>query len=347
MKKNISHIPQIDAVKALAIIGVLLTHQMNVPMLMRTYAQFHLNQTVIIFFILMGLTLTISVSKIKGNSLRDFYTYSYFKKRISRLILPFIFIFLLSLILGLIYHKPLYFGYFSLIGLMPFSGPGNYFFSIIIEFIICGPLIYYFYKKNPQVTLLVLYLLNFLFEIAAPHINIIAAHPYLYSAAIFRYLFAIGLGLYISDEYLTKKHINLFNKNNSLLLLLLPFSIFYLYLGRFSWQPLLFLNNDWGTHNLFAVPFIFFITCILLNIDYQKLNKDIFEIILQIGAASYHIYLVQMLYFGFGFGAKFIGPVPIIMSVNIIINIVIGTLFYYFENNLRNILRGRYSYAQT
>lgn len=337
-----AYFPQIDIIKALAIISVILTHTyiVTVGMLMKTSAQFHINQAVIVFFILIGITLTISFKQTnKKLHLLPLYTVKYFAKRINRLIIPFIIIFLISLFGGLLAKKTLYFGWLSLLGLLPVTGPGNYFFSIIIQFIFISPLIFYLYKKNPIMMLLGCYFLNFGFELLVPHFSIFDTLPYLYSASIFRYLFAMALGLFVSEEYLSSRHINLFSYKNYAILLMLPFSIFYLYLGHFYWQPFWFLRHDWGTHNIVAVPYVFVLTVILLNFNYQKwLNRYLTQAIAAIGKASYHIYLVQMLFLGFKLDSRFqVSPISLAI-IDLTLTVTIGLFFYYLQNNVERLM---------
>lgn len=336
-KTNGNHVEQIDIVKALAIISIIISHTLSIDMLRRTESQFHINEAVILFFIIMGITLTISFNKIKGNiTLKKLYSKQYFLKKFDRLIIPFLVIFVISLIWGLLAKKVLYFGPLSFMGLMPVAGPGNYFFSIIIQFILLAPLIYYYYKKYPIQTVLLAYILNLGFELIAPHIGVLNTQTYLYSANIFRYIFVIAFGLFISEEYLSKKKANLLSYRNYAVLLLFPLSVFYLYLGHYSWQPFSFLKYDWGTHNIIAFPYVIVLTVLLLNIDYKKyLDIRTIGFIAIIGQASYHIYLIQMLFFGFRvFGNIQTGILQIIM-LNLIATVVLGIMLYYLDTYIR------------
>jgi len=65
-----------------------------------------------------------------------------------------------------------------------------------------------------------------------------------------------------------------------------------------------------------------------------------------VGKASYHIFLVQILFFGFGLSlTKFVtaenyliwGPLAIIL--NLLINLIVGLLFYFAQNSIVEKLR--------
>ena len=345
------YFPQIDILKCFSIISVILVHILPISALVSSRAQFHINQTVIIFFILIGLTLGISFNRKaqeKRLKLKNLYSKEYFLKKSNRLIVPFLVVYLLSLILGIAEHKTLYFGFFTLIGLLPVTGPGNYFFSIILQYIVVAPLIFFIYKKNPKLMLALLLLVNLIFELLIFKLAIFSIYSYLYSACIFRYFFAIALGLYVSEEYTLNHRVRFFSRRNWLLFLPLPLSIYYLYIGIAKWQPWSFLRQDWGTHNVVAFPYVFFITVLFLNFNREKwLNSLVARPLLAIGKASYHIFLTQMLFFGLGFSFSKPSATVATIIADLATIIALGWLFYKSENKIRGLISSKRKMAWT
>ena len=186
----------------------------------------------------MGITLAISGSKREDSEydkIIQLYNRNYILSKLNRVVLPFLFIFFISLLFG-IFNKEFYFGWLYLVGRLPVIGPGNYFASILLQYILVGPLIYYFYRKTPVATILVLYLIEILFQIIVPHISIFENTKYLYSACIVRYFSAIALGLYLSN-FLIKKNMTFSIKKNWVLVIGLLVSVLYLLNARCNRQP--------------------------------------------------------------------------------------------------------------
>jgi hypothetical protein len=81
------HLPQLDVIKCLAIISVVILHSIPTFILKETFYQFYIGQAVIILITLMGVTMVISFDR--SNSIKLKKTLSlyaeYIPKRILRL----------------------------------------------------------------------------------------------------------------------------------------------------------------------------------------------------------------------------------------------------------------------
>jgi peptidoglycan/LPS O-acetylase OafA/YrhL len=335
------YILQIDLIKGLAMISVILLHTLPRPILIQTYSQFHIWQAVPIFFILMGITSGISFSRRGYTRIKQIYSRKYFLRKFERLIVPFLTVFLISLVWG-IYHNNFYIGWLSLIGKLPVSGPGNYFVSIVLQYIFIFPLIYILYKKSPNLMLITLFSIDFLFQLVAPYLAIFDNVPYLYGACIFRYFSAIALGLYISEDLLTSRHIELLSKKNRFILVGVPISIVYLFMARFTRQPFFLFSEARGFQNVISFFYPLLLVVIMLRFFPEKTDNVILNSLATIGKASYHIFLIQILFFGFGLSfVRFvnwdnlwvIGPLAIL--ANIISATILGLIFYFFEKNFK------------
>ncbi len=58
-----------------------------------------------------------------------------------------------------------------------------------------------------------------------------------------------------------------------------------------------------------------------------------------IGQASYHIYLVQMLYFGFRLKINIQTGIIYEIMINLTATVLIGVIFYYSETGIRNFIK--------
>lgn len=301
-----------------------------------TYTGLSTHQVVPIFIVLMGHNFGRSYARNKYISLIQIYSIDEFVKRFKRLLVPFAVAFISSIIIGIIIllltgNWVLYFGPYLLTGFLPINGPGNYFLSIVFEFLIIFPLMYIAYRQHPKLLIGSSFLCAFIFELLRPSSGI-------YSISIIRFLPLITLGLWISTDY------NLFAKRNLWLLPLGIFSGFYIVLvNQFEYNFAIFGINFIPyvkSQNLFAC----FYTVLLVLIGIQVLPKSdrwpCISIVALIGKASYHIFLVQIIYFGVNkyFHTHYhsirdiftIGNVEVIL-INLAICIIIGVIFYKLQ----------------
>lgn len=357
-KLEYKHYLQIDLLKGIAIIFVIILHLLPInitntsnALLMSSYLTINnsvlinlalnltLYQAVPIFFVLMGLNMGSSFKRRNYVYFNQLYSKEYFKSRFDRIVIPFIFIFIISLIFSYAIKGNILIGYFTILGLLPFTGPGNYFISILLQFIIIFPLLYLLYRYNPLLTLISCFVINFIFEIAASMIPFLSNNSYLYAASILRYLFLIVLGLWASDNFKLDKIIH-----NKYIIIGLLIGIFYIFINSLFSLNFPCFQPYWGIQNILS-SFYPFIICIL-GIKYfpnNSINKTV-NFVGYIGKASYHIFLMQILFFGL-FWLLIIklnmNNIPyylIIFSFFGIISFVIllGLLFFKMHNKLVN-----------
>jgi hypothetical protein len=333
--------PSIDTIKGLAIFSVLLLHIIPEKLLIYTFPSIHINQAVPVFIVIMGMTLMITFRRSDGcNNIKFFYNTSYFDKKILRIIYPYLIVFIVSFLWG-VWNHDYYLGILSLVGFLPVTGPGNYYVSILITFIFIAPIIAYFYYRNQWLTIASMVIMDLSFQFLSPYIWPFNGDSYLYSACILRYFSAIAIGLYISDEFLQNGHIDMKNKKYWPILLFVPVSVLYLLLGVFIKQPFPLFNSLWGTQNIISFAYTMLIVIVLLNLEISHINNALRKVVTLIGTlgkASYHIFLVQTLFFGFGFSLTnlltrdnmlYYGGFAIMSNLVLIIGI--GLVFYRFE----------------
>ena len=322
----------LDYLKAYAIIAVLFLHLLPYNYLIKTFAQFHIWQAVPIFVLLMGYTFTLSFNKVSFETINWFL---YFSKKIKRIVFPVIVINSILFFLDLVLKKELIQWNF-LFNIIPlYQGSGTYFILIAIESIFVLPIIYYLhrYMDNTKLFLLIMFFLNILIEFIALN-NAFLNNSFNHSANILRFVFLIALGMYLySNE----------DKNEKLFKLLSLFSFFYLLIwGILKFDtPFVVNSKSWQNYfsYLYTYIFVYYFFKILEN------YKERIQILILIGKASWHIFLIQVAYFGmdlkrifFEFISSYIsnymlnGLITIIFSITIIL--YIGILWYKFEKRL-------------
>lgn len=330
---------QIDYLKAISIISVIILHTLPVNILNITLCQFHIWNAVPIFIILSSFTTYISCDKKKLN-LKELYNLEYIIKKIKRIIYPIIYVFIITLLIGIIFNKEIYIGFRNLIAYMPVTGPGNYYITLLLQYIIISPLCYYLYKKMPKMSLIISLIINVISEVLLYYVQ----DNYLYSSCLLRYTFLIFLGFYLF-EIIIYKNKRLDKKSKSFLIIGLIVSISYMIIINFYSIP--FFNERWKRQLFLADFYPLMIVYLGFKFLPNKLDK-----IINIGKWSYHIFLVQMVYF-------IINPIeiifnkyleinkiiqyPILIIFNCIICIFVGYLFYLCTNQIERYFKNKFN----
>lgn len=320
------HYLQIDILKGLAIIAVLLLHSLTREQLAGSYAVFHIWQAVPVFMVLMGLNLGMSYGS-KTLHFDQLYTVHYFQKKSLRIIFPLLLLYVVSLIAGYyweqVYGREVYtLGWKNFIGVLPVSGKGNYFISLLLQSLIMLPLIGYTFNRWPIRTGFLLVLIEISFQLIAYRIAYLDHDRYLYDAALFRYFGAIGLGLWLS------RLITSSDKRFSWLLLLAGIaSGVYLYFHQYHHINLPYIRPEWQAQIFLTFPYAALLIFAGVVAFPQQSSHPVFRAVATVGQASYHIFLVQVLYFGL-----IVDDTDVALNVGICL--VAGLLFYWLETNL-------------
>jgi peptidoglycan/LPS O-acetylase OafA/YrhL len=353
MSSSKSHILKIDLIKGLAILAVVLTHSLPYDGNFMTLRMLSISMALPIFILLMGRNMAASFKKHQYLKSNGIISSKYFKNRLKRFLYPFIPIFMLSIMLGIIFNRDIYLGILNLVGYLPLPGPGNYFITVLLQFVLIFPLLYFSYQRHPRLTLLFAFLISFVFELFSSNLNAFNSDSYLYYANILRYLFLITLGLWVFEGFEPKKRIRS-SRESYLVMVGLAISILYLMaFSVFHWEfP--FFNNFWGTEYPTLGSYVFlmaFYPLAIYMLAYRILpsnsHNKLVRSIQYLGKASYHIFLVQILFFAvlynpysiilrhelFGINHEFIvGLFAIIISLGV--TIPAGVLFYKYEDKL-------------
>lgn len=324
---------QIDFIKTIAITAVILLHSLPAYVLLDIYSPFHISQAIPVFIMVSGIVWYLSYNKITNHTLKDSYTSVYFKQKIRRLIVPFLIIYIIDIIYIIAVNFAITTqGLIRILTFqLPSGGPGSYYTSLLIQIMLIAPLIFYCYQKRPNLTLATLVGLDLCFELIAPML------PYwIYYISSLRYLAAFALGIYLSTALRTKKA---FYKTKGFIALSVLAIASFIYILVFMRQPTPFFRPEWETQNLLSFFYPSFIVAIILLIHpliggLSSVGKKINVI----GKASYHIFLVQLIYFGVGLNEIFLftNISPTLMGMgyvtaNLVTTFSLGLIFFYID----------------
>lgn len=282
----------IDLIKGLAIISVIILHTVSLHVLYQTAALFHIWQAVPVFMCLMGLNGISSLRRRGMHSLRDLYSRDYFAARFDRIIIPFLLAFACTALVAGLTHRSHY-DAFMFLGELPIGGPGgNYFIALVIQYALLIPLIYWGLRRWPKRALLLCLAIDISFEIAAPRIALFHSHPYLYSVCSLRFLFLVGLGGVIAGLSTSQLLSSWWLWAGALL------STAYLGLIYADGHVVLFGEAAYRGQ-IFLIDFYPLLMVVLgmrllPSVARGRFTRGIAEL----GRASYHIFLVQIIWFG-------------------------------------------------
>jgi peptidoglycan/LPS O-acetylase OafA/YrhL len=314
-------IRQIDVIKGLAIVGVMVQHAFTAGFLHGSWDTLWAGQAVPVFFVLMGLNAARSTARSKDVSLRGLYTTRYVRGRLDRLIVPLAVAWLIALpvatAIGAFHVGPL-----VVLGVLPIaSAPGNYFVTIVLEFAVLFPAVYVCFTHAPVGTTIAILALDIAFELVAPHVRQLTIYGvgngYVYEASILKYGTAIVAGMWLARLVITP--------SRALVLLgLAAVSFVYLIVlhvhpSGFSWLTDSFSRST----NFLSVFYAVWLTWMGLLRLTPRHWFGAYDVLERIGQASYHVFLVQIIWFG----AITNRSVPVAI-MGIVVCCVIGWLFY-------------------
>src|SRR5215218_513743 len=286
----------IDVLKAYAIFGVLWQHAVPPAVTGDLMGNLWIRPAVPIFFVLVGFNLAGSLARSHRCEPRP--VRSYLRRRVERIAVPFL------LILAAAYIIALARGTFRptaalLIGGLPVNAPGSYFVPALIGVTVMMPAIFAAYRRRPVATLVGCIAINVAFEAIASWSTSrgstlldLGALPY--QGSPLRYLALVAFGVWLwTDRRLTAR------RNLAVLLLAVP-SAAYLVLDQLRPDSVPFFAAGFlRITNYVAAPWaVLLVMCGLRWLPADASGTRVGRSLVRLGRASYHIYLVQMLWMG-------------------------------------------------
>lgn len=319
----------IDVLKAIAILFVIILHSLSADTLFNVLAPFHIWQAVPIFMILVGYNTAKSYERKGPESLKDLYNGRTLIRKFQRLIIPFAFVWIMQvfihyILLGGLNVRDLLISFF-----VGGWGPGSYFVPIIIQATLILPLIYLLCKKNLTTMTITLFIISLLVEVACLLVDMPEG---VYRLIVVRYLFALTLGVWLALN--TKK------LNYKWLIPLSIISLIYITgVNYFDW--VFIMEEYWLSQHAPSYFWTLMIIIVGLKLYQFKADNMISKLFVKIGQASYHIFLTQMVYFWSIAGLFSALPLTAYVGISIIICVVLGLLFFDAENWVRNVIKNR------
>ncbi|MGY5881133.1 MAG: acyltransferase [Candidatus Thorarchaeota archaeon] len=304
---------QLDALKAIAIAFVVMDHSLYWDIKGAMGSLFWERLSIPFFLIVMGFNMAYSFKYGGATTLRELYSKEYFKGKIVRYVLPFAVLYMGSILVGL-YTGLWSFNEYTLLGTLPFWGPGNWFIALLFGSIVVFPVVYWLFTKQPGLTLVLCFLgeivLTVILYIWFPYPIDSALEGFIISVIrlnIIFYLPAVGLGLWFSQGY------NLRAKRNWFMFLYVPISLMFMIdyvtispathrgvlgtvpnvFGEFINFVQVFFVGDYSVLFYGYAALLFIGAMILLP---QKPSGKLERFVQQVGRASYHILLFQIFY---------------------------------------------------
>jgi len=265
-----------------------------------------------VFLVILGFNMGHSFRGQGDLTLKQLYSWRYFKKKILRYVVPFLILYAASTFIGLFMYGfdfvAMYDTQYSpnhgiinlFTGILPFWGPGNWFIPVLLSSILVVPLLYWGFTKKPVLTLILTFVVEIVLQITVFFVigDITtweeAHYLGLFMNNILFYLSAVGLGMWFSFGHKLTEKRNIFMW--ILFLISLVYIIAYQFFDfrfRLNGTPLLR-----GDYSFLVFPYSAFLVLLALKFLPKTSNGRISRTISLIGKSTYHILLTQILGFG-------------------------------------------------
>jgi hypothetical protein len=316
------------------------------------------------FLLVMGFNMGLSFKYRGAKSLRELYSRNYFGRKFNRYIFPFFVLYVGSMILGSLMGH-LSWNEYTLLGFIPFWGPGNWFIALLFGSILIFPIVYWAFDKFPILTVVLCFLCEILLQLV---LYLYFPYPYgseldAFIASAIRlnilfYLPAVGLGLWFSRGFEMNKIRNFFVYIYALIsiIFMIDYATHVLSsmagsVGDFFTFVDQFIRGD---YTLLFYGYAAFIFLLAMNGLPSRSTGRLMRLIRDIGRASYHILLFQIFYMSIvywltlndaviyhfipDFATIFGWPsdlyyIPFYL-VNLTISLIGGMMWYYSEKRL-------------
>lgn len=331
--ENKQRIEFLDYLKAVCVIMVIITHYDWADKTSPFFTML-INMAVPVFMIVSGYNFAMSNRKKADGKLRKMYGWSMMKPRLIRFLIPFFTICIIEIVLLYMEDKSIDPWRIFLLGAY---GPGSYYVPVMMQMLVIFPIIYILIEKNAKVGIAVAGAANLLFEIAVKCFEI---DKYYYRLSIGRYLLLIAFGcyLYLHPEHRVKR-----------CQMVSMFIIGFAYIvAVFGFDRELILFEYWKTTAMPVAFYIFPIVIMLFRRFYDRTIPGVLgKLFTWIGKASYHIFLVQMVYYHFELGGAIMQAAwYFAVPFNILIAVPVGLAFYELDNRFIATLKNMKHYVK-
>lgn len=324
---NKNHIFIIDFLKGIAILSVIV-HHIFLPTATKNLLliPFWGVLAVPIFLTISGFTLSLS-NKYNGlnnckNYINNYYNQKNLINKAKRLFIPYLVMFSIEIAAITITDKmPSLKHIAKLFVLGGGNAPGSYYILVLFQIITVFPFLTLLYNKLKNYSFIIIGIVQLVYEFTIYALKIdnsIAKYT------AFRYLFFVLCGIWLYNNY--KRKLNYAMLSISMIIGM----TWIICTSYFAYTPKIFFATWTDT----SLPTAFWYVPIMLILFNKFAGTELKHksLICKFGRASYHIYLVQMLYFlfvGNRFGNDFINTVVALVACS-----TVGTLFYLAEQKI-------------
>lgn len=243
-----------------------------------------------------AMNLSGSLERGGGSRVAELYGRGYLPRRLGRLVPPLAVAWVAALLLAVALGR-MALGPQVLLGSFPLPGPGDYYIPVIFQVVALLPLIVWGFRRRPIATVVLLFAADAAFEIAATRVPswqgsfASGQHPFPYDVWALRYFGAIALGLWLS------RSAGLTARRNLWILGAAAISLGYLVWEHQSPGFPLFSPGFERRTNFLAVGLAAALVMAALR-WLPSAPRGPLRVVEELGRASYHIYLVQIVWFG-------------------------------------------------
>lgn len=303
---------QLDVLKAIAIAFVIMDHSLTWEIKGAMGSLFWERLSIPFFLIVMGFNMAYSFRYSGASTLRELYSWEYFKRKFIRYLIPFAVLYMGSILVGMA-TGVWTFNEYTLLGTLPFWGPGNWFIAVLFGSIVVFPIIYWLFNKHPVLTVVLCFLgeivLQAIMYIWFPYPIDSALEGFIVAAIRLNIVFflpAVGLGLWFSKGH------SLWEKRNWFMYIYLPISVVFMIdyvtispgtqrgimgslpaIGDFFIFVQEFIRGDYTLIFYGYAAFLFLVAMMSLP---QKATGSFQRFVQRVGRASYHILLFQIFF---------------------------------------------------
>lgn len=316
----------LDYLKAVCVLMVIITHYDWTDKSSPVFTML-INMAVPVFMIISGYNFAMSNAKKAEGKLSKMYSWEILKPKLVRFLVPYLLVCIIEIPLRLAYGRDAGLARTFLEG---GYGPGSYYVPVMMQLLLVFPIIYILIAKNAKLGIFLVGSVNLLFEVA---VRVFEIEKHDYRLSVGRYLLLVALGCYL---YLYPKD----RIKNWQLATMFVIGVAYI-VAVFELKYKLPLFRYWKTTAMPVAFYIFPIIVVLFRkFYYSTIPGSIGRLLTWIGQASYHIFLVQMVYFHFDFGGSIMqAPWYIAVPFDILVTVPFGLAFCEFDNRLMNMMK--------
>lgn len=310
----------IDFLKVIAIIFIIITHDPwsvsngKLPLFV-----FVVDMAVPIFMIVSGY----NYANGKHGVIKDEYKLCHILKRLKRFLLPYIIVVFGEVVLLLVIKNKEYTVAALLLDIVKGGyGPGAYYTPIMFQFVFLVPILWYIYNRYGIYSI---FIINLFYELLY---TIMGFSEGIYQFCFIRYLFLVSLGFEMKKRE---------DKENKLIAILFVIGFCYLISTSYLYEPIIF--KRWTTTSMMSGLYLGPILLIGRKLfDKSGIQSKRNNILIFTSNATFHIYLVQMVYYYIGVQRIFGGmPTSIRICLSVLVCLFCGNIFYGVMNKIKSV----------